>query len=193
MNQFKTLVEVYKNKEGVAQLFGILLYTDLHPHIVKVLRDDDYWRSFDELTGERFCVFSIKPAQGKYIVSGSAPGTRGMMIQYWEEPAANKEIINLLGINNTKNMPMLLLFTEIDGELLKIELELDHSSTEIAYNSIKKQLEFSSKALSQIKEENLNNPSGLYSALQLQVDDRAKWKTFKKAIDLYSYIKNILL
>jgi hypothetical protein len=192
LDSFRTLIEEYKGKEGVAQLFGVLLYTDQHPNIKKVLRDDDYWLSFNELTGDRFCVFSVKPAKGKYEFPTFPPGTIGMMVQMWKEPAENKKLIELFEIEDTKNIPMLLLFTEIKGEFLKIELKLDNSSQDTAYSSIKEQLEFSCNALSLIKEENLKNPSGLYSALSLHQDDRLKWKLLTKSVDLYAYIKRLL-
>lgn len=192
MDSFRTLVEEYKGKEGVAQLFGVLLYTDQHPNIKKVLRDDDYWLSFNELTGERFCVFSVKPAKGKYETPTFPKGFIGMMVQIWKEPAENKKLIELFEIEDTKDIPMLLLFTEIKGEFLKIELKLDDSSRDAAYSSIKEQLEFSCNGLSRIKEENLNNPSGLYAALSLHQDERVKWKMLTKGVDLYSYIKSLL-
>ncbi|GLP99971.1 hypothetical protein GCM10007891_18250 [Methylophaga thalassica] len=193
MDSFRTIVEEYKGKEGVAQLFGVLLYTDQHPNIKKVLRDEDYWLSFNELTGDRFCVFSVKPAKGKYEDSTSPRGGFfGMMVRIWKEPAENKKLIELFELEDTKNIPMLLLFTEIKGEFLKIELRLDDSSQDTAYSSIKEQLEFSCNALSQIKEENLKNTSGLYSALSLHQNDRLKWKLLTKSVDLYSYIKGLL-
>ncbi len=194
LDSFRTIIEEYKGKEGVAQLFGVLLYTDQHPNIKKVLRDEDYWLSFNELTGDRFCVFSVKPAKGKYE-SPTFPipsDIFGMMVQIWKEPAENKKLIELFELEDTKNIPMLLLFTEIEGDFLKIELRLDDSSQDTARSSIKEQLEFSCNALSQIKDENLKKPSGLYAALSLQQNDRLKWKLLTKSVALYSYIKGLL-
>ena len=193
MDSFRTLVEEYKGKEGVAQLFGVLLYTDEHPHLKKALRDDDYWKSLDEITGDRFCVFSVKPAKGKYELPSFPSGSFGLMVEIWQEPAENKKLIELFELEDTKNIPMLLLFTEFDGKFLKIELKLDDTGKDSAYSSIREQLEFSCSALSKIKDENLKNPSGLYAALSLHNDNRNCWKLLKKGVDLYAYIKKFLV
>jgi len=42
MDVFSSLVEEQKSKNEVVQLFGVILYTDKHPNIKKVLRDEDY-------------------------------------------------------------------------------------------------------------------------------------------------------
>ena len=31
-------------------VFGLSLFTDKHPHVLKVLRDEDYWKEFDEIS-----------------------------------------------------------------------------------------------------------------------------------------------
>lgn len=156
-----TLVEEYKSQKGVANLFGVLLYTDEHPNIKKVLRDDDYWLSFHKLTGDRFCVFSVKPKKGVYVEprarTGASFGVMGMMVRIWDEPDDNLELLELFELEDTKKLPMLLLFTQLGEQYLKIELPLDDTTQDTAYSSIREQLEFSCNALKQIKDEYLKN------------------------------------
>ncbi len=193
MDPFESIVEEYKAKDGVAHMFGIILYTDEHPNIKKVLRDDDYWLSFHELTGDRFCVFSIKPEKGAYEMPSPPPGVMAMMVPIWHEPSENKKLLDLFNIENTKHLPVLLLFTKFKDEYLKIELKLNDTSIDTAYNSTKEQLQFSCDAINQIKSENLDNPEGLFAALSLHNDHRNSWQVVKKGVDIYAYIKQLLL
>ena len=192
MDSLSTIVENFRASDGVAHIFGVMLYTDEHPNIKKVLRDDDYWQSFHELTGDRFCVFSVKPKKGVYEMPSPPPGMCAMMMPIWHEPSDNKKLLEVFELEDTKSLPMLILFTIHEGEYLKIELKLDDSSVESAYKSIKEQLEFSCNAINQIKVENLNNPQGLYAALSMHNDHKNKWSFIKKGIDIYAYIKNLL-
>jgi len=57
MSWLDTLVVQYRADQTLADIFGVILYTDTHANIKKVLRDEDYWRSFDEVSGRRLAVF----------------------------------------------------------------------------------------------------------------------------------------
>jgi len=57
MSWLDTLVVQYRADQTLADIFGVILYTDTHANIKKVLRDEDYWRSFDEVSGRRLACF----------------------------------------------------------------------------------------------------------------------------------------
>jgi len=44
----------------------VILFTDAHPHVVKVLQDREYWKALNEASGDDWYVFSIKPTNGRY-------------------------------------------------------------------------------------------------------------------------------
>lgn len=192
MSPLTTFVEEYKSIDGVAHIFGVMLFTDQHPNTKKVLRDEDYWLSFHELTGDRFCVFSVKPRKGRHDFPRMPKGYMGMMVPIWKEPRENKQLLETFEIESTEDLPLLLLFSEVDDSFVKIELEIDDTSVETAYSSIKEQMEFVCDALAQIKEENLSNPEGLYAALSLHNDTRKKWQLVKSGLNIYSLIKGLL-
>lgn len=87
----------------------VILYTDKHPNIKKILRDDDYWLAPHEITGENFAVFSVRPEKGRYESSKSSPGVMSMMFRIWKEPRENQKLIDLFEIENTSILPLLLL------------------------------------------------------------------------------------
>lgn len=192
MNPLNTLIEEYRNVDGVADIFGVILYTDEHPNIKKVLRDEDYWLSFHELTGKRFCVFSVKPKMGKFQIPSVTKGAIGFLVKIWNEPRDNEQLLDLFEIKSTEKLPLLLLFSEVDGQYYKIELNLDDSSVDTAYSSIQEQMKFVVEALSQVKEENLKNPEGLYAALSHHYDNRNSFRRIKDGLGLYNYLKSLL-
>lgn len=191
MSRFKTLVHEYKSNNEVAQMFGVVLYGDEHPNLIKVLCDERYWTAFNKITGEDFAVFSIRPAQGEHSSPKFPGGSMSMMVPIWVEPEENREIIELFELESTQNLPMLLLFTEVNGAYLSIQLPIEESTVDIAYKSIREQLEFSCSAISGVRRENLKNPKGLYAALSLRQDNRLKWKLFKQGVGLYKYLKDL--
>ena len=64
MGWLSRLVEEYRNTDGLADIFGLILYTDENANLKKVLRDKDYWDSFDETSGKKWAVFSVRPIKG---------------------------------------------------------------------------------------------------------------------------------
>jgi len=192
MDVFSSLVEEQKSKSEVVQLFGVILYTDKHPNIKKVLRDDDYWLALHELTGENFAVFSVRPEKGRYELPKFPPGVIGMMVKIWKEPIDNQKLLNLFEIESTEKLPLLLLFTEINGEHLSIQFKINDTSETEAYNTTKEHLEFACSVISGIKKENYGNPEGIFAALSLQNDQRQAWKIVKNGINIYAYIKGLL-
>ncbi|MGQ4878979.1 hypothetical protein ACOJCM_10470 [Billgrantia sp. LNSP4103-1] len=192
MDSFNSLVEEYRSRDGVADFFGVILYTDEHPNIKKVLRDDDYWLSLHELTGDRFCVFSVRPRRGHYEWPSFPKGTMGMMVKIWKEPAENKKLIEAFELKDTAKLPILLLFTQVDNKYLKIELKLDDSTQECAFTSLREQLRFSCDSLAQVREENLKNPEGLFAAMSMHKNQRDQWSLLKKGVDIYAYIRALL-
>ncbi|MBL0611821.1 hypothetical protein JD508_16395 [Aeromonas jandaei] len=193
MDIFSSLVEEQKSKSDVIQLFGVILYTDKNPNIKKILRDDDYWLALHELTGDNFAVFSVRPERGFYKYPQLPSGIFGMMLKIWNEPSENKKLIDLFEIDSTENLPLLLLFTEVDDRYLSIKLEINDASENDAYNSTKEHLEFACKVISRIKKENYNNPEGIYAALAMEHDHKGTWKIIKNGINIYRAIKDLLL
>lgn len=192
MDVFSSLVEEQKSKREVVQLFGVILYTDKNPNIKKVLRDDDYWLALHELTGENFAVFSVRPEKGRYEFPKFPPGVIGMMFKIWKEPRDNQKLLDLFEIESTEKLPLLILFTEVDGRYLSIQFMIDDTNEADAYNSTKEHLEFACSVISGIKKENYDNPEGIFAALSIHNDQRKAWRIINNGINLYEYIKGLL-
>lgn len=49
-----------KKQYKTANIFGLIIYSERNPHIVKVLKDVDYWNSLNTRT-PGWIVFAVKP------------------------------------------------------------------------------------------------------------------------------------
>ena len=64
MSGISELVELYRQDESLVDIFGLILFTDEHANIKKVINDEDYWSAFNKLSGKRWVIFSSKQKNG---------------------------------------------------------------------------------------------------------------------------------
>ncbi len=140
--------EIISNKQNNEKLLSIILYTDKHPHIKKCLRDTDYWDSLDERSGLNWKIFAVKPKQGGYSFPESRPGVIQMMIMIWNEPADNKPIIEFLGLDDTKNLP-LIFFYKLNGSEIEDEVyvKIEGNTEQEVYNDLQDIIDKVSKSI----------------------------------------------
>ena len=105
-------MDFYKigNNNSNEDLLSLILYTDKDPHIKKCLRDEDYWASLDARSGLKWKIYAVKPKQGVYKYPESRLGVMNMMIMIWNEPADNIPMINFLGLDDTKDLPIIFFY-----------------------------------------------------------------------------------
>lgn len=194
MEDFERIVTALERDKSIASIFGVILYTDSHPYIKKVMRDEDYWNAFNEITGEKFTVLSVKPKAGRLNTPSFPPGSLGHMVPIWKEPRDNYKLVDAFELQDkdTSQLPLLLIFTRVKDDVLKIEISITEQSVDSAYNSIKDSLEFCSKVIAGILPENLNNPEGLYASFSLQNDHRVRINKIKNCLKLYTFIKGLI-
>jgi hypothetical protein len=193
MNWLKNLVEHHKRIDEIASIFGVILYTNEHANIKRVLRNEDSWTAFDAVTGPHWVIFSIRPRQGQRTSVNAPPGTHAKMVPVWKEPEENKELLEVFEIESTEKLPLLLVFVEDEnGEILKRSLKLKDTSIDDAYQSIKEALKLITKAVERVLPENRKIESRVFSAVHLAVSDYKDWEKFKKAIKFIKWAKKIL-
>lgn len=185
--------EHWKHQEGVANAFGVILYTDKHPNIKKILMDNDYWAALDEMSGPKWAVFSIRAKSGHYTIPSFPAGTMGLMIPVWKEPSENELLLESFEIESTEKLPQLLVFAQGEnGEILKHSIRLDDSSPEKAYNTLMTGIKIIAKAIEDISPENLKNPEGVYAAISLSISNHEQWQVIKKGILFCKWMVELL-
>ena len=65
MHELMKAVGNLENDPSVVKVFGAIIYSNRHPHIKKVLKDEDYWISLDDISGTRWTIFAARAVEGK--------------------------------------------------------------------------------------------------------------------------------
>jgi hypothetical protein len=192
MNELLKEIEAFEKEQSVVKVFGAIAYSDRHPHIKKVLRDEDYWSSLNEISGQRWAIFSARATEGHMeIRGGGPPGTLSMMIQVWVEPSENKKLVEYLGIESTEK-PLFIIFTRLKtGEILKSDLRLDDSSVENAHKRLSEIIHDLSWAVEKIDGENIEDYESVFNAVNMTAGRIRDWDTFRKLFDIYQWFKKI--
>lgn len=195
MNWLDELVTEYRSDPSKVNMFGVVLYTDSHPHIKKVLRDCDFWLALNELSGPDWAIFSIRPKQGTYSMPDfyPEPGVFYQLVQVWKEPQENKELLEYFGIESTKRLPLLIVFThDENNEILKIEWELDDSTVDTSYKSLSTGIKTVREAINNVDPRYKKYANGLYRAINGAIGHEKNITKIKKGIDFFSYLKSLL-
>lgn len=136
-----------------SRIAGFILYTRKHANIVKILKDDDYWCSLDEISGPNWPIFAVRPLESRYcsLRGSSIPGTISMMVPTYHEPNANRKVLKYFGLEESADLPCFIVFMWDDNnQLCQIDWKIDDYSVDSAYNSIKEVVELISKAEQEI-------------------------------------------
>ena len=119
------IVELNKNLLDYHEkfrLFGVLLFTEANPEIVKFLKDKEFYTALDEISGSSIALFVTMLFRGEYsypkrpsnnIPSGGLP----LMVPIWEEPSENLKILSWFDIADSRELPCLALFNLHDQTL----------------------------------------------------------------------------
>jgi len=121
-------------------IFGIILFTNAHPHVVKMLKDVDYRNALHEITGEQIAVFATLLFEGEYELPSCEPGTMSMLVPIWKEPHQNKKILSWFGLKDSKNLPNLVLFGTDNKEFYYKRYAIKSNSTQDTFNSLQEVL-----------------------------------------------------
>lgn len=134
-----------------SRIYGFIIYTRAHSYITKVLRDNDFWNELDEISGPNWPIFAAKPLEEGFIrdswecdslKSNYKPKSKsdycGMMSPIWHKPNENKKVLRWFGLENSKDLPCMLIFAWNDKDCLdRIIWKLSNESLEKAFNSIR--------------------------------------------------------
>ncbi|MCA9997322.1 MAG: hypothetical protein KDE56_16300 [Anaerolineales bacterium] len=134
-------------------LFGIILFNDSHPHIVKLLKDNDYYKALDELSGSHLAIFAtvlFKPA-----LVEPPPGVVHHMVPIWKEPKQNTKLFNLFEIKDSGSLPMFVLFNGQGSDLYFQKHPIIDTSIEETWNSLKEIIEPIVKSIDKNLEEEM--------------------------------------
>jgi hypothetical protein len=137
--------------QGRALLFAFLVYDFKHPQIVKVLRDRDYWDSFDYISGSLISVFAFHAPRAKFDseVNRELPS---------QSAGVTATVHKYFGVQGPIPMPSLLFFQVAEGHVIgSVFAKLKESTIEDACNEIRKILTDVTDVLGKVTPENYGN------------------------------------
>ncbi len=187
------LIKNYEPRVGSVPVFGMILYTDSHPIIKKMLRDDDYWAALDEISGSKWPVFSIRAKAGSYKHSEHQYFKRFYMTPIWKEPSENKKLLDWLALESTEQLPLLVVFTFNDGEEVdRTVVKLDDENPDIAFNRLREVFSVIKHSIDNIPVEDLNSGLEVLSAIRYALDKIGRRERLKEGYRLIKEIRDWL-
>jgi hypothetical protein len=193
MHELMKAVGNLENDPSVVKVFGAIIYSNRHPHIKKVLKDEDYWIALDDISGTRWTIFAARAVEGKTESRGGGgpPGFLGMMYQVWVEPSQNRQLIEYLAIESTEK-PLFVIFARLkNGQILKSILNLDDSSMEKAYKRLNSIIRDLTSSVERIEKENIENYESVFNAVEMSMSRIRDIDTLKKLFNVYEWFKKI--
>lgn len=190
--------------EKRALAFAFILYDFENPQLWKVLNDNVYWLSLNEISGEYITVFSLnykehkKPVQRKRQSHGFGGFEFLTNIPTNLNPSkgTNELISKYFGDEIQVKYPAVLFF-QVDNENIidSLLIELKEERIEPAFLELKDYLESSVEALKQISPENRGNIKEIFDCLERNVESTQSVKKvkriFKNAGNLIGLIASI--
>ena len=163
-------IDAVMERPGMLGVFGLILFTDRHPHLAKVMGDDDYWKAFNSISGDSFAIFSAKPANGRYVLPSAPPGFLQMMVPIWSEPEQNNGLLSTFHLNSTEHLPKFVVFAQMpDGRICQCSIKLTDQSEAHAYAELRKVIDVVSAAAKKIGPEYSGNTENVYLAFEQAV------------------------
>lgn len=138
----KILFEIAK--DSPVRLCGFIVYSRKHPHVAKVLRDEDYWRELDAISGVNWPIFAIRP------ISPDGYYTRRDAMQY----EANEDAVRACLEMGDSELPCFVCFIWDDqGNLKKISHRIDDRTLETTHTDLRNLVTRVADAINAIKPE----------------------------------------
>ncbi|MES9834533.1 MAG: hypothetical protein ABW139_20060 [Candidatus Thiodiazotropha sp. DIVDIV] len=203
------LIKTHRENHDLIVLYGVILYTKGNANVVKVLADNEYWDSFDVLSGKHWMVYAIRKDSAdmktaiKNLVISELQDTLNLVIPDDNEISGfiksignrisqTKSIMQVLEISESEKLPLLLLFSQDpSGDIMKLTLPIKDETIENTYDCIRQYFLVISAAAENISAENRKNPEGVYGAIHLAIDHHTNWERLKNSFNLLKVIRSL--
>ena len=117
------------------RICGLILYTEKNPYVKKVLRDDDFWKSFDCLSGNNWPVFAVQPLKSGQVADTDLCSDTSYMAKIWNEKE-NMPILKDLEIKDSQ-LPLFIAFMwDNKNELKSVSIPIHGRNVDEVYHSI---------------------------------------------------------
>jgi hypothetical protein len=194
---FQAHIDIVSKDANSLSIFGLILFSDEHANIVKVLGDEDYWLALNEISGEAVGIFSVKPSrrdQKKRIrqindaakrKSGDGPFVLNYLTSLGSDPYETLELVKAFHLSHT-SPPRLVVFARLpDDSIAQCDISLSDESTDEAYARLRKLMELVAMSASRITVNNRANTKGVVEAFACEFRE---YECREKLISTVSWI-----
>lgn len=137
-----------KSRRGTANLFGIIAYTDANPNIKKVLRDSDYWDSFNYMS-VGWIVYAIRPEYGQNVTFYTDENGNRRERKTFE---LNYDFLKDFGINPEDSFPLFIIAALIDNNQIQaIRIPIDDSTEDKTSESIREIIDMATRVIRNVE------------------------------------------
>jgi hypothetical protein len=169
-------------KESPVRLCGFVVYSRKHPHVSKVLRDEDYWRELDAISGVNWPIFAIRP------VSPTGYYTRNESMN----DEANETAVRMCLDIEENELPCFVCFIWDDkGELRKITHKIDDRTMATTHTDLRNLVTRVADAINAIKPEYAQSEN-VFRNVKETVEAYNTQTTFRSAMNSASWLIDML-
>ncbi len=137
-----------KSRRGTANLFGIIAYTDANPNIKKVLRDSDYWDSFNYMS-VGWIVYAIRPEYGQNVTFYTDENGNRRERKTFE---LNYDFLKDFGINPEDSFPLFIIAALVDNNQIQaIRIPIDDSTEDKTSESIREIIDMATRVIRNVE------------------------------------------
>lgn len=173
-------------------LFGILLFTESDPHIIKVLKDADYYAALDEITGNSVALFATILFQGEYKYPLPPPGEIANMMPIWKEPRENKKILPWFNIRDSRELPLLVIFGHQNRDFYYKKYRIKADTPEAIFNDLKDVLSRMSATLQKLGDEGVISKQVMFKQAQWEIRKLEVRQTIKDFFETISTFRGVI-
>ena len=195
------LVETYKTRQDVHDVFGLILYTRSDPYVIKVLRDGDFWNALDKDSGKRWPIFSIRPKQGKFSIPPEPIGTQFLVDissafhqsgPEWDEPFENQELLDQLQILDSSELPLFMIFAQgPNGEVLRVSFKITGESSDECFKCISSVVDVVAEAIKNVTEDNIKHTHEVFNLMEGVLNQHILFQRIQQGLSFAEWAKSV--
>jgi hypothetical protein len=193
-------------EQDAINAYGVILYTDEHPHIKKLLRDKDYWTALDKKSGLRWAIFAARDAKiekgdaspfakmlSVVVRKVFAANTRQILIPAGRDPQISYTFAAKFGIP-FDDLPVFVLFTPLpDGRILHAAIKIADKSQEDAFERLNSVIGSLTSAVEKIQSENRHDYESVFRAVNMEAFHIKVHDRLQAGVKVFQWIKDIFV
>ena len=159
-------------KESPVRLCGFIVYSRKNPHVSQLLRDMDYWRELDAISGVNWPIFAVRP------VSQQNTYTR----QDARKDEVEEDTVRMcLGLED-EELPCFVCFMwDNQGDLRKISHKIDDRSVETTHADLRELVSRVAHVITDICDEYRQSES-VFRNVKVEVESYNAQTKFKSVV-----------